>query len=246
MRYVADWFGAGMVNEDKLLYVDVAGWGVDALTASLSSRGLEVDRAVRDKSLEFVTLEDLLDLDEPGGVVHRVTHDDDYPGVRVAVRCDAVAARLEHQEHLDLERRLGRLCHDWHVSALCQYDGRTTRGQALTLALDLHPDWVQESDLGLLRRGHVIRVEGLLDSLDGDVLRRSLFRMTRDLDTDHVLALDLRNVEIITPAACRALLDGTRAYRARGGHVRCGLPAGTSTSLFAPLFTPGDEGFTVE
>jgi anti-anti-sigma regulatory factor len=245
MRYVADWFGAGAVNEDKLLYVEVAGWGVDTLTAALGSRGFQVDRALSDKRLEFVTLEDLLDLDVSGGLVDRALNDDGYPGVRLAVRCDAVATRLDHRDHVDLEHRLARLCHDSHVSALCQYDGRTTQGRDLALALDLHPDWVYESDLSMLRRDHVIQVEGLLDSLDGDVLRRSLTRMTRELSIDHVLALDLRNVEAITPAACHALLEGTRTYRTRGGQVRCGPPADEPARVLLGLLIPDDDNFTV-
>src|SRR6476619_7646300 len=71
MRFVAGWFAAGLASEDKLLYVDVAGWGVDKLTAGLSARGLHVDFALREKRLEFVTLEDMLDVGVRGGLSER-------------------------------------------------------------------------------------------------------------------------------------------------------------------------------
>ena len=69
MRYVADWFGAGVTNEDQLIYVDVAGRGAETLTAELAARGFRTDRAVRDKRLEFVSLEHLLDVGV-GGRLH--------------------------------------------------------------------------------------------------------------------------------------------------------------------------------
>ena len=199
MRYVADWFNAGMLVEDKLLYVDVAGWGVDLLSAGLAGRGFNGDRAVVDTRLEFVTLEDMLTLDVQGGLVDRTLSDDAHYGVRMAVRGDAGAQTIGQAAYEQVERSLARLCHTRRVSVLCQYDGRTTQGPALELALDLHPDWIYESDLSVLRRGHVIQIEGMVDSFDGDVLRRSLERMTRDLAADRVLALDLRQVASLTP-----------------------------------------------
>jgi hypothetical protein len=65
--------------------------------------------------------------------------------------------------------------------------------------------------------------------------------MTLDLPTDEVLALDLRNVQALTPAACQALLRGTRAYRDRGGRVRCGLPGGDSGRLLSSMTHDADR-----
>jgi hypothetical protein len=121
------------------------------------------------------------------------------------------------------------------MSVLCQYDGRTTQGPDLTRSLDLHPDWVYEADLSLRRRERLIRVEGTIDTLDDEVLARSLDRMTLDLPTDEVLVLDLRNVQALTAGAGQALMRGTRAFRDRGGRVRCGLPAGDSGRLLSSL-----------
>lgn len=246
MRYVADWFNAGMLVEDKLLYVDVAGWGVDQLSAGLAGRGFNVDRALVDKRLEFVTLEDMLTLDVQGGLVDRTLSDDAHYGVRMAVRGDAGAQTIGQAAYEQVERSLARLCHTRRVSVLCQYDGRTTQGPALELALDLHPDWIYESDLSVLRRGHVIQIEGMVDSFDGDVLRRSLERMTRDLATDRVLALDLRQVASLTPGVLGALVEGTRAYRDGGGRVRCALPETDVSPMLTRMGTRDTIGFEVE
>jgi len=218
----------------------VAGWGVDKLTAGLSARGLHVDFALREKRLEFVTLEDMLDVGVRGGLSERAL-DEGYPGVRLAVRGDAVSRAVGPDEHLAVERELEHLCHEGRMSVLCQYDGRTTLGADLTRALDLHPDWVYEADLSLRRLERVIRVEGTIDTLDDEVLEHSLQRMTLDLPTDEVLALDLRHVQAVTPAACEALLRGTRAFRDRGGRVRCGLPAGDSGRLLSTLTHDADR-----
>lgn len=231
MRYLADWFTAGLLNGDKLLYVDVAEWGVEALVTGLASRGLDVRRALEAKRLEFVTLEEMRDLGAEGGLVERALVDDGHPAVRIAVRGDGVADHVGHCEHLEAEIELARLCHEHRVSVLCQYDGRTTKGQQLAVALDLHPDWVYEADLSLRRRGRVIQVEGMLDTLDGEVLTRSLRRMTLDEATAEPVVLDLRHVEALTVGACRALVDGTRAFRDRGGQVTCGTPGGQAGAL---------------
>ena len=226
MARVADWFGAGLATEDKLLYVDVAGWGIDALAADMAARGFAVERALERKHLEFVSLEDLLTVGAPDGLVDRALHDEEHAGVRLAVRCDVLTALVSEQEYLALEQQLADLCHVRRVSSLCQYDGRTTQGEALARALELHPDWVFEADLNMRRRGHVVQVEGVLDTLDGEVLVRSLDRMTRGLRTDEPLALDLRGVQALTAGACEAVIEGTRGFRDRGGMVRCGSPTG--------------------
>ena len=235
MRFVADWFAAGLTSEDKLFYVDVAGWGVEKLTDDLAARGLHVDFALHEKRLEFVSLEDMLDLGVRGGLCDRALVDEGFPGVRLAVRGDAVAQVVSRVEHIAVENELEHLCHEGRMSVLCQYDGRTTQGPDLARSLDLHPDWVYEADLSLRRRERLIRVEGTIDTLDDEVLARSLDRMTLDLPTDEVLVLDLRNVQALTAGAGQALMRGTRAFRDRGGRVRCGLPAGDSGRLLSSL-----------
>lgn len=246
MRYVADWFNAGLLVEDKLLYVDVAGWGVEQLSAGLTGRGFNVDRALVDKRLEFVTLEDMLTVGVEGGLVDRALHDEGHNGVRMAVRGDAGTQSIGLAAYEQVETALARLCHSRRVSVLCQYDGRTTQGSALDLTLDLHPDWIYESDLSVLRRGHVIQIEGMVDSLDGNVLRRTLERMTRDLSTDDVLALDLRQVVSLTPGALGAVVEGTRAYRDGGGRLRCALPGTDLDVLLTSMSAQDTVGFEVE
>jgi hypothetical protein len=244
MRYVADWFAAGVTNEDKLIYVDVAGRGAETLTAELAARGFRTDRAVRDKRLEFVSLEHLLDVGVGEGSCPRALHAAGFSGVRLAVRSDAVAGRLDPAAYRALEERLARLCRQSRVSVLCQYDGRTTGADQLSVALGLHPDWVYASDVSLLHRNHVIQVEGVLSTPNAELLARSLSRMTLDLGTDKVLALDLRQADALTPGACQALLDGTRDYRERGGRVRCGLPPGGDWGrVLSHLLAPEDDRF---
>jgi hypothetical protein len=160
------------------------------------------------------------------------------------VRSAAVAGRLDPDAYDALEQQLARLCRRSRVSVLCQYDGRTTGSDQLAVALRLHPDWVCASDLSLLHRNHVIQVEGLLSMPNKALLTRALSRMTEDLDTDKVLALDLRQADALTPGACEALLDGTRDYRERGGRVRCGLPPdGDWGRVLNHLLAPGDASF---
>ena len=231
MRHVADWFCAGLASEQKVLYVDVAGWGPEVLYPELARHGLDVRGPVKRGQLEFIELEDFLPLGEDGYFSSLTRAQDEFSGVRLALRCDAVADLVGPHRHADIERRLAALCHTRPVSVLCQYDGRTTQGTELSRVLDLHPDWVYEAALSVHRRGHVIRVAGELDTLDSEVLVRSLSRMTEELDADRVLALDLRRVDALTVGACSALMEGTRAFRERSGRVLCGMPAGSPGQL---------------
>jgi hypothetical protein len=242
MRYVADWFAAGVATDDLLVYVDVDGRGAEALTADLVARGFGAERALRDGRQEIVSLEDLPGV--RGCRDGRVSVPQGFAGVRLALRADAVARCLDPAAYRALEHDLARLCRRSRVSVLCQYDGRTTGRDQLAVALALHPDWVCASDLSLRHRDHVIQVEGLLSMPNAALLARSLGRMTEDLGTDKVLALDLRQADALTPGACEALLEGTRGFRERGGHVRCGLPPDRAWGrVLSHLLSPDDDSF---
>jgi anti-anti-sigma regulatory factor len=227
VRVVADWFRAGGTLDEKLLYVDVAGWGVEQLVHDLEHRGFDAGRALESKRLEFLTWDDVSDVGSPTGLVSRALSDASFPGVRMSIRTGEVARRLEPEHLASLEAELHRLAHERRLSTLCQYDARTI-GPALDRVLDLHPDWVFEADLSVRRVENVVVVEGRADSYDGQVLQRSLHRMTADLDPNEVLALDLRAVDAVTSSACRALVSGTEEFRGRGGEVRCGVGHGAA------------------
>ncbi len=243
MRYVADWFRAGLASEEKLFYVDVSGRGEDAVADNLVACGLPVEGALREKRLEIVPLEDLLQLDISGGLIDRSLTSEAYPAVRMAIRGDGVRDLVDPPQHQEVEQALGRLSHQRRLSVLCQYDGRTTQGDDLVRVLDLHPDWIYEADLSVHRRQNVLQIGGVLDSLDGEVLTRSLDRMTRNLPTDRVLALDLREVTGLTVGACRALLAGSKHFRDRGGRVSCGVPPGQPGQLLRTLLHNEDTSF---
>jgi hypothetical protein len=90
-----------VLADDKLLYVDVAHRGVEQLSAGLRGRGLDVDRALLDKRLEFVNLEDMVTGSVEGGTVDRALLDD--------------------------QRRSGALCPAWECNG--PPAGRRTRGR---------------------------------------------------------------------------------------------------------------------
>jgi hypothetical protein len=151
--------------------------------------------------------------------------------VRLSVRQDALAEVVGKDEAALVEQRIAVSCHEAPLSVLCEYDGRTTVGNPLAQALDRHPDWVFEADLSVHHRGHVIRVEGLLDTLDEDVLVRSLGRMSRWVSPSEPLCLDLRGVKALSVGAGKAVLAGTSAFRQRGSTVEVGVPEGTGGDL---------------
>jgi len=242
LRYIADWLTAGLLSDAKVLYADVAGWGVDFLVEELVLRGLVADRALEEKRLEFIDPEDVLDLAIATGVVRRALEDDRFSGVRLAVRSGAFAEGVTEVHHLAFENTVDRLCRQERFSALCQYDARTTDDGALDQALLLHPDRVIEGEISLHRRANLIQAEGQADSLDAKVLTGAVHAMTQGLSTGLVLLLDLRGVHGLTPGAARSLVEGTRDFRRHGGSVRCGIGAGETGALVRSV-TEGTAGF---
>lgn len=244
LRWLADWCETGLRNAEKVVYIDVAGWGADALAGALRMRGLDITDVEKTQQFEFVGIAEALALGQADDIAGRALQHG-YPAVRVSLRCDALAELVGDETCSELERRAAALCHRSPVSVLCQYDGRTTTGTAFERALDRHPDWVFESDVSLHRSGHVIAVAGSVDSLDEAVLWRSLGRMTSELSLGEPVLLDLRAVDWLTVAATRAILDGTEAYRARGGQVLLGAPDGTPGWLLTTLYGHSEAGLQV-
>ncbi|QNN51873.1 MEDS domain-containing protein [Nocardioides mesophilus] len=234
LRVLGDWFRAGLRNREKVLYVDVAGWGAYTIMQSFAGRGLDLRPARDAGSFEIVTLADAV---TPGGLERLLEagHEQGRPSTRMACRCDAVLDVEGEESYLDVERRLALVCHTLPVSVMCQYDARTTQGERLDLAVRLHPDWIYESGLNVQRSGQQIFVEGRVDSYDRDVLERSLHRMVQELPPGSTLDLDLEGVEALTAGASQALLDGTAAFREKGGRVRCHPPAGEAGWLLRVL-----------
>lgn len=231
LRWLAEWCEIGLRNGEKVVYVDVAGWGSEALTGALAGRGLDVTQALEDGQFEFHGLPAVLGLGAGGEDVVTTAVNEGFEAVRVTVRQDALADMIGKDEAELVEQRVAMSCHEAPLSVLCQYDGRTTVGERLTRALDRHPDWVFEADLSVHHRGHVVFVEGLLDTLDGDVLVRSLSRMSRWLSPAEPLALDMRGVKALSAGAGKAVLAGTSVFRKRGGTVEVGVPDGEGGEL---------------
>lgn len=241
LRWLAEWCEIGLRNGEKVVYVDVADWGSDTMTTTLAGRGLDISRAVEGGQFEFVGLSAALALGAGGDDVVTSALNADYPAVRLTVRQDALAEIVGSADAEGVEQRVAMSCHEAPVSVLCQYDGRTTVGEPLTKALDQHPDWVFEADLSVHHRGHLIQVEGLLDTLDEEVLVRSLNRMSHWLSPSEPLALDMRGVKALSVGAGRAILNGTTTYRRRGGVVQVGAPSGDRGDLVRMLLDQTDE-----
>jgi hypothetical protein len=240
LRWLAEWCELGLRDGDKVVYVDVAGWGPEALTNALAGRGLDVSEPLEKGQFEFVGLAALTELGTDGDDLVMTALAAGYSAVRLTVRQDALAALIGDQEAELVEQRIAASCHEAPLSVLCQYDGRTTVGESLTQALDQHPDWVFEGELSVHHRGHLIQVEGLLDTLDENVLLRSLNRMTRWLSLSEPLALDLRGVKALSSGAGKAVLTGTEAFRRRGGTVEVGVPSGAGADMVRVVLQQGN------
>jgi hypothetical protein len=241
LRWLADWCGAGLDLDEQVVYVDVADWGSEQLTAAFAGRGLDITRPVKDGRFCFVGVEAVLGLGDGRDDIVTAALQQGFEGVRLTVRGDALAARLGAEEAELVEQQLEAVCSDAPLSVACQYDGRLATDASLAKALSLHPHWVFTAGLSLHHSGHVIRIEGQLDAWDVELVVRSLERMTRHLSPAVPLLVDLRRAELGSVAIAKAVIQGTDAFRARRGLTRIGLPEGSGADLLALAHETGED-----
>jgi hypothetical protein len=127
LRWLAGWCDIGLRKGEKVVYVDVAGWGAETLKGAIALRGLDVSEAVDRGQFEFIDAEELLGLG--GGREDSLMTSAlavGYPGARLTVRQDALEREVGQDAAAGVERGLAVLCREAPVSVLCQYDGPLT------------------------------------------------------------------------------------------------------------------------
>ncbi len=211
------WVRRGLERGEKVIYTEVPATPAErSLPAVLAQRGLEVATATAEGRLVVLPPEDFY---PPGGqaeVVKRALADG-FPGVRLSADSAAALSVLTAAGYADAERSLSDLCRSLPVSALCQYDETATSGGGLRPLVSVHLGGVRTARLATGTAYGAVAVAGEIDISNEDLLSAVLDTATAT--AAGTLHVDLSGVTFLGAAGCRALLQGTDAFRRGGGRL---------------------------
>jgi anti-anti-sigma factor len=138
--------------------------------------------------------------------------------VRLSAEVAAALTVLTPQAYRDIEQNMDRLCRTRPVSALCQYGRSTTVGPVLGAAVATHPRGVRELMFDSTASPAGLVLHGEIDVDNADVLAAVLgAALAAALSSGRdELRLDLAGLGFLDVAACRAIADASRVFRATG------------------------------
>jgi anti-anti-sigma factor len=209
---LATWARRGLECDEKILYIETGDEPPEhAVLAVLAAWGLDVEAATAEGRLQVVPLVEFY----PSGfrpMAERALADG-FPAVRISAEAGVISTLLSEQAHVDVENALDVLCHTRPVSALCQYDAAPTPHPATSI----HARGIRERQLQTGRSDEGLILAGEIDHFNGALLTEVLRATTSE--GGGTFRLDLSRVTFLGSAGARALLEGTKRFRDRGGHV---------------------------
>ena len=218
---VAAWVQRGLDLGQKVLYAEAATEREHAVIAALEAHGVDAATAVAEGRLALLPLAEFYPTEGQRQVVDRALAEG-FPAVRMSAGASAALTILSPGDHLSVERGMDELARSLPVSALCQYERSCTTGSRLRDAVGVHVRGIREGyfatgtgELGLVLRGEV-------DAGNAEVLEAAVTAFT-DVPP-RVLRLDVAELSFVDVAACRALVRGSRDFRASGGRVLLAAP----------------------
>jgi len=141
-----------------------------------------------------------------------------YAGVRLAARANAGIGYLGLDGYRRADHLLDELCSTLPVSALCQYDAKSTPATTTAAMIDSHPDALQDLQMRLRHRGDRVLLAGEVDIGSADVLEHALQRIG-EIEGASEVTVDLSGLSFVDVVGCRALVSGTDMLRRAGGVV---------------------------
>lgn len=244
---VAAWVARGLEQGAKIVYVETAEQSSDRpLMEVLQDQSVPAEDAVASGQLEVLTPEEVACESRLEELVGRALAGG-YPCFRVGGEVATAQTVMSRDDHVELERVVERLCHDWPMGALCQYTEAEVR-TVLPTATALHRDGIRHPQLQTMRRPDGIALAGEVDLCDHLVLCSALMAATSSAAASAAgsVVVDLSRLEFLDVSGGRALLRGTAEYRRDGGQVRLRSPQPAVDRLLDLLAMDREPGFTVE
>jgi anti-anti-sigma regulatory factor len=214
---LAEWVRHGLDGGEKVLYADGPDPAHSSILDHLRGQGIDVGAATAEGRFELLPLTAFYPSQGQGVVVDRAL-DEGFPAVRLSAEVAAALTVLTPQAYRDIEQNMDRLCRTRPVSALCQYGRSTTVGPVLGAAVATHPRGVRELMFDSTASPAGLVLHGEIDVDNADVLAAVLgAALAAALSSGRDgLRLDLAGLGFLDVAACRAIADTSRVFRATG------------------------------
>src|SRR3954454_13807749 len=211
---VASWVKKGLDRGEKILYATAP--DDDALVpGGLSPGGVQGAGTISDSQISILSVEDFF---PPAGQAMLVQQalEEGYAGGRFVARANAAISHLGLDVYRRADHLLDELCSTLPVSALCQYDAKSSPAATTTAMIDSHPDALQDLQLRLRHRGDRVLLSGEVDVGSAYVLEHALQRIG-EIEGASEVTLDLSGLSFVDVVGCRALASGTDMLRRAGG-----------------------------
>lgn len=211
------WIVSALQEGEGFAYAEPSGASTSSsVSAALADAGVDVDRAQRDGFLLQVPLTDFYAMNAPHRLVARARAEG-FRGLRIATDPRHGLQVLDQQAYLRYERRLADTCATRPLSALCQFD-TVAAGSWFSEVSWMHMGYGPTSPFLAMPADDSVFLFGEVDISNDDQMTEALRHAASRARTG-LLQVDLTGLTLLTAAGCRALIEGTEDYRARGGQV---------------------------
>ena len=241
---VATWVRRGMELGSKILYTEAEGELQDRSLSELLRDEPAALEAMDRGRIEVVCADRATYDPHHVEVVVDNAISDGYPSVRWSGDATTAWGVIDRGGYAVVEQAIDELCMSRPLSAMCQYPGRECVGAFGFLARS-HGAGVRDQLFQAAPVKGGLAVAGDLDVLNEDVMRSLLMAGTTKAGCDGFV-IDLSQVDFLDVTGARAMLSGTRAYRARGGKVRLHAPRPHIARVICLLGIHRAEGFQLQ
>lgn len=223
---VAEWVRHGLESDERVIYAERPEESPErSLLGVLHQRGLDTAAAVDEGRLVVLPVGDFYPREGQAALVDRAL-DEGFHRVRLSAEARVALSKVAQDDYEHYEDAMDVLCATRPVSALCQYDQGSTTGWWLRRATGSHLGGLRETQLRSTPATGGLCLVGSVDLSNDRVLEAVLQQATglhgepgAASPDDDLLWLDVRALDFIDVAGCRALARSTERFRRGGGGV---------------------------
>lgn len=215
---LAAWARRGLENDEKVIYTEARETPPEqTLVRLLQNDGIDAATATAKGCLVVQPPAEFFPPDGQAGMLQRALGEG-YRGLRLSAQASSAVTVMPQAAHDEVERAFDQLCRTQPVSALCQYEQLGMPGDRLQDVAASHlSGGIRQRALSVAQHvGHLV-LAGEIDVSNHDILTCALRAAAGQ--APQTLRLDVRQVDFLGAAGCRALDDGTFRFRRQGGRV---------------------------
>jgi anti-anti-sigma factor len=213
------WVRRGLENDEKVIYTEAGETPPErSVVRLLQDNGIDVATATAEGRLAVLPVAEFFPPDGQAGMFERALAEG-YRGLRISAQASSALTVMPQAAHSGVELAVDRLCRTQRLSAMCQYEQWGTVGERLRDVASSHVGGgIRQRALSTAQHDDHLVLAGEIDVSNHEILTCALRAAAER--ASQTLRLDLRQVDFIGAAGCRALDDGTLTFRRRGGQVQ--------------------------